>query len=138
MKKKKLDILYSYDFELLGVTTVVKGYRLAWELNNHLSMNLKKQNDLMITEGEQTLSYSYFLDEAAFNVVRIFKNKSNESDQNRHFIVPEHNHFDFIIMIQGEAHVSKRLHKELKTIASIELVAFIPLESLKSKDHFIF
>jgi hypothetical protein len=71
-------------------------------------------------------------------VLRVFKNRSNESDQTKHFLAPEHNHFDYIIMIQGQELNSKRLQKELKAIPSIELVAFIPLDSLKSKDHFIF
>ncbi len=138
MKKKKLEIDYSYDFKLLGIATVAKGYRLAWELNSFLNCHLKKADDLLVGGGELTTSYSYFVDETSFNVLRLFKNRSNESDQIKYFLVPEHSHFDFIMMIQGEGLDSKRLQKELKTIPSIELVAFIPLDSLKSKDHFIF
>jgi hypothetical protein len=138
MKKKKLEIDYSYDFELLGISTVAKGFRLAWEFNGLLNCHLKKADDLTIIEGEVTNSYSYFVDEKASNILRLFKNKSNESDQIKYFLVPEHSHFDFIIMVQGEELDSKRLQKELKAIPSIELVAFIPLDSLKSKDHFIF
>lgn len=138
MKKKKLEMDYSYDFELLGITTVAKGYRVAWEINKYLNLHLKKESDLVVKEGELTNSYSYFVHEAVFNVLRVFKNRSNESDQTKHFLAPEHNHFDYIIMIQGQELNSKRLQKELKAIPSIELVAFIPLDSLKSKDHFIF
>jgi hypothetical protein len=138
MKKKKLEMDYSYDFELLGITTVAKGYRVAWEINKYLNLHLKKESDLVVKEGELANSYSYFVHQAVFNVLRVFKNRSNESDQTKHFLAPEHNHFDYIIMIQGQELNSKRLQKELKAIPSIELVAFIPLDSLKSKDHFIF
>jgi hypothetical protein len=138
MKKKKLEMDYSYDFELLGITTVDKGYRVAWEINKYLNLHLKKESDLVVKEGELANSYSYFVHQAVFNVLRVFKNRSNESDQTKHFLAPEHNHFDYIIMIQGQELNSKRLQKELKAIPSIELVAFIPLDSLKSKDHFIF
>ncbi len=138
MKKKKLEMDYSYDFELMGITTVAKGYRVAWEMNKYLNLQLKKESDLVVKEGELTNSYSYFVHQAVFNVLRVFKNRSNESDQVKHFLAPEHTHFDYLIMIQGQELDSKRLQKELKAIPSIELVAFIPLDSLKSKDHFIF
>ncbi len=139
MKKKKLEIDYSYDFELLGLSSVAKGFKLAWEINSLLHSQLKKVDDLVIDQGnEVACSYSCFQQETSYNVLRLFRNKPNESDQTRHFLVPEHPHFDFIVMIQGDELDSKRLHKELKTIPSIELVAFIPLATCKQKDNFIF
>jgi len=41
-------------------------------------------------------------------------------------------------MIQGEELQSNRLREVLRNIPSIELVAFIPLDTLKSKETFIF
>ena len=139
MKKKKLEIDYSYDFELLGLASVAKGFKLAWQINSLLHVQLKKIDDLVIDQGNEVVcSYTCFQQETPYNVLRLFRNKPNESDQTRHFLVPEHPHFDFIVMIQGDELDSKRLQKELKAIASIELVAFIPLDTCKQKDTFIF
>jgi hypothetical protein len=139
MKKKKLEIDYSYDFELLGLASVAKGYKLAWEINHLLAFHLKKSEDLVVDAGNgSSASFLHYVQETSHNVLRLFKNKSAESDQTKCFLVPEHPHFDYILMIQGDEHDSKRLQKEFKAIPSIELVAFIPLDSLKSKDNFIF
>lgn len=139
MKKNKLEIDYSYDFELIGLTSSAKGYRLAWELNKSLATRFVKQPDLIIhINAKNQLSYSHFLHETSLNTLRLFKNKPNEHDLLKNFLIPEHTHFDFILMSQGEEKDSNRLQEELKRIPSIEWVAFLPLDALKSKDHFIF
>jgi hypothetical protein len=138
MKKNRLEIEYSYDFELLGLTTSVKSYKLAWELNRSLNIRLVKKADLVIQTRLNQITYSFHAHESAVNTLRLFKNRPNETAQSKSLLVPEYPHGDFILMIQGEEHQSKRFQEELKNIPSIELVAFIPLDALKSKDNFIF
>ena len=139
MKKNRLEIDYSYDFELLGLTSSTKGYRLAWELNQSLSARFVKQPDLVIqVTAKKQLSYSHFLHQTSLNTLRLFRNKPNEQESTRNLLVPEHTHFDFILMVHGEENDSNRLQEELKKISSIEWVAFLPLDALKSKDNFIF
>ena len=71
--------------------------------------------------------------------LKLFRNKPNEQELSKNILVPEYPHFDFILMTQSDdTGKSNRLHEVLRTIPSVELVAFIPLTALKSKDHFIF
>lgn len=139
MKKKRLEIEYSYDFDLIGVISSAKGYKLAWDINNQLSARLVKQPDLIVQfKNNAEASFSYFSYENEVNKLKLFRNKPNDSEV-RSFLLPEFPHFDYIILIQGEEHGnSNRLQELLRNIASIELVAFIPLDALKSKDNFIF
>ena len=139
MKKKRLEIEYSYDFDLIGIITSAKGYKLAWEINHQLATRLVKQPDLMVRfKNNQEVSISYFSFENEVNKLKLFRNKPNDNER-RSFLVPEHSHFDYIILIQGEEHGnSNRLQELLRNIPSVEMVAFIPLASLKSKDNFIF
>ena len=139
MKKKRLEIEYSYDFDLIGVISSAKGYKLAWDINSQLSTRLVKQPDLIVQFKSKTeCSFSYFSFENEVNKLKLFRNKPNDSEA-RNFLLPEYPHFDYIILIQGEDHGnSNRLQELLRNIASIELVAFIPLGALKSKDNFIF
>ena len=139
MKKKRLEIEYSYDFDLIGVISSAKGYKLAWDINNQLSTRLVKQPDLIVQVKNNTeCSFSYFSFENEVNKLKLFRNKPNDSEA-RNFLLPEYPHFDYIILIQGEDFgYSNRLQELLRNIASIELVAFIPLGALKSKDNFIF
>jgi len=138
MKRNRLEIEYSYDFELLGLTTSAKSYKLAWELNRKLHIRLVRKADLVIQLRSFQLSYSVHAHESQVNTLRLFRNKSNEMEQSKHLLVPEYPHGDFILMIQGEELQSNRLREELRNIPSIELVAFIPLDTLKSKENFIF
>jgi hypothetical protein len=139
MKKKRLEIEYSYDFDLLGIISSAKGYKLAWDINNQLSARLVKQPDLTVLFKNNTeASFSHFSFETEVNKLKLFRNKPNEGE-GRHFLVPECPHFDFIVMIEGEGQGdNNRLQELLRNIPSIELVAFIPLGPLKSKDNFIF
>jgi len=50
MKKKRLDIEYTFDFDLYGIISNVKAYKLAWELNNLLGSKLQKKDDYEIQQ----------------------------------------------------------------------------------------
>lgn len=140
MKKSRLDIEYTYDFELLGLISSVKGYRLAWEINRLLGLRLIKQPDLVIHQKNKSiLNYSYFASGGIVNRMKLFRNKSNETDTAKNLLVPEFPHLDYILLTEGEEHMEiNRLQELLRNIASIELVAFLPLATLKSRDNFIF
>lgn len=139
MKKKRLDIEYTYDFELLGILSSAKGYKLAWDINNHLSLHLIKLPDLKIEyKNNVTAEYGYFAHESEVNVLKLFRNKPNDSDL-KTFLVPEFPHYDYILFSKGDEQMeSNRLRELLRNIPSIELVAFIPLDALKTKETFIF
>ncbi|MCU0367859.1 MAG: IPExxxVDY family protein [Cyclobacteriaceae bacterium] len=139
MKKKRLDIEYNYDFELLGIISSAKGYKLAWEINNQLSIRLVRQADLSIfLKHNVEATFTYFSYQSEVNALKLFRNKPNETEL-RNYLVPEFPHYDYILSSQGEEQFnSNRLQEVLRNIPSIELVAFIPLGPLKSKDNFIF
>ena len=140
MKKSKLLIEYEYDFELIGITTSAKGYKLAWEINRKTGINLIRQPDLTVgfKKGEEK-AFSVYAHETLLNRLKLFKNRPVDSETGKYYLVPEFPHFDFIILVQMEDLAShETLLTQLKQIASIELAAPIPLEGLKSKSNFIF
>lgn len=140
MKKKRLEIEYSFDFELLGVISSAKGYKLAWDINTTLASKLVKQKDLSIQlKSNSIASYSYYSFENEVNTLKLFRNKPNEAELVKNLLVPEFPHYDYIILTRGEEHQSSnRLQELLRNNPSIELVASIPLDALKSKENFIF
>jgi hypothetical protein len=140
MKKKRLDIEYTFDFDLYGIISNVKAYKLAWELNHSLGTKLVKSEDYEVQSKTKSLNnYLHYTQTGEVNSLRLFKNKPNEESGAKDFLVPEHPHFDFILLTHGEAFAdSNRLQELLRNIPSIELVAFIPLASLKTKEYFIF
>lgn len=140
MKRTKLIIEYEYDFKLVGLTTFLKGYRLAWEINRALHINLAKQADLAVGfKNNEEKTFPYYAYEGAHNRLKLFKNRPSENDPGKYFLIPEFPHFDFIILAAMEEQYShQELVDRIKTIPDVQLVAAIPLEGLKSKSNFIF
>ena len=139
MKKRRLDVEFAYDFELMGLISSARGYKLAWEIDDSLGIDLARKDDLKMTTKEGEFFFSHFSHQSAVNAVNLFRNRSNEGDMKGIFLVPEHSHLDYILYTKGDEDVgSKRLQEVLRNIPSIELVAFLPLAALKSKDNFIF
>lgn len=140
IRKNKLEIEYSYDFELVGVRTSLKGYKLAWELNKILNTRLVKQQDLVLHFKNGLVgNYDHYSYRTPLNNVNLFKNRPLESENPAPPLVPEYPHLDFVIMTQSEEKLSgNRLQEYLRGISSVELVTLIPLTALKSKENFIF
>ena len=140
MKKTKLVIDYEYDFELLGLTSTARGYKLAWELNQALHIQLVKQPDLAVGfKNNEEKYFSFYSFETQLNRLKLFKNKPSEPDPGKYFLIPEFPHFDFIILAaMKDQYTHPQLLELIKSISSVQFVAFIPMEGLKSKSNFIF
>jgi len=140
MKKSKLVIEYEFNFELVGLISAAKGYKLAWELNQALGIQLVKQPDLVVGfKNNEEKSFSFYDYQTQFNRLKMFKNKPSDADGGKYFLIPEFPHYDFIILADMEEHLShQQLIHLIKSISAIQLAAFIPLEGLKSKSNFIF
>jgi hypothetical protein len=140
MKKNKLLIDYDFDFKLMGVTSAARGYKLAWELNRQLSINLIKQPDLVVGfKKEEEKCFSYYAHDTPLNRLKLFKNKPVDQETGKYFLIPEFPHYDFIILAaMDEHHNEQNLIDLIKSLPSVQFVAPIPLEGLKSKSNFIF
>lgn len=140
MKKTKLVIDYEYDFELLGLTSTARGYKLAWELNQVLHIQLVKQPDLAVGfKNNEEKYFSFYSFETQLNRLKLFKNKPSEAEPGKYFLIPEFPHFDFIILAaMKDQYTHPQLLELIKSISSVQFVTFIPLEGLKSKSNFIF
>jgi hypothetical protein len=140
MKKTKLLIEYDYDFELVGIRSASKGYRLAWALNAALGIHLIKQNDLLVEfkKGEEK-RFSFYAHEGRLNRLKLFTNKPADGEPGKYSLVPEFPHFDFIFLMQIDDEEQRNvLLTKLKELSFVELATPIPLAGLKSKSNFIF
>ena len=140
MRKNKLVIDYEFDFELLGITSAAKGYKLAWDINQLLDIHLVKQPDLIVAfKNNVEKGFDYYSHQTQLNRLKVFKNRPADLDAGKYYLIPEFPHYDFIILADMEEYdKSQHLLQSLKSIDSIQLAAIIPLEGLKSKSNFIF
>ena len=140
MKKNKLVIEYDFDFELLGILSSARGYKLAWEINQALGVQLVKQQDLVVGfKNSEEKSFSFYAHETQLNRLKLFKNRPSEQENGKYFLIPEFPHYDFIILAaMEEQYAHHHLMQRIRSITAIQFVAAIPLQGLKSKSNFIF
>jgi len=77
MKITKLIVEHDYDFEVLGLISSAKEYKLVWSINKILSINMIKQKDIsfdFLTRGE--IKFSNYLFETEYSSFMLLKNKS--------------------------------------------------------------
>ena len=142
MKKRRLQAEFEFDFSLLGIISAAKEYKLAWQLNKQLEIELNKVNDIELEfiKGPSLLISNY-LYETEHSFMRLLKNRSmREFDSQAAFLIPELKRFDFLIMFQGfqSTFSDGELKTKLSSVPAIQYVQEIALEKLKSKENLIF
>lgn len=140
MKKSKLLVQYEYDFELFGISSTARDYKLAWLLNQALNIHIVKVEDLEIDyHNQDKVITSHFLFETEYTSLRLIRNKSFGEDK-KPLLIPELPNFDYFVLIQDQGHVFN-IPKILDRLRKLELIQYIqPIEidKLKSKENLIF
>jgi hypothetical protein len=140
MKKSKLIIDYDYDFQLAGIVSASKSYKLAWDINHKLGVHLVRQPDLSVGfKNQEERQFVYYAFETRSNRLKLFKNKPVDYEQGKYFLVPEFPRYDFIFLTASELpDYQQSAIQALKEIPAIELITPVSLENLRSKENFIF
>jgi hypothetical protein len=140
MKKSKLIVEYDFAFELIGITTSLKGYKLAWELNKCLAIQLAKSEDIIVGfKGGIEKGFATHTFETQAYMIKLLRNRPQEADSGKFFLAQEYPHVDYLLLSRNtEQSFAENLLTTIRKIPSVELAAFIPLDTLKSKENFIF
>tara|TARA_R110001592_G_scaffold140938_1_gene362101 strand:- start:7513 stop:7926 length:414 start_codon:yes stop_codon:yes gene_type:complete len=137
MTKLLLNIEEEYDFFLIGISCHAKDYRLCWEMNRLLNIDLARTEDLDINLKTSIGKFSFyeFIDEENYSEYFLISNRSAKG-----FLIPEQKNTDFLFMIKGAAYDS--LIEEIsEKIGASEIVLTsynIDVDSLKSKQNLLF
>ncbi|AKD03480.1 IPExxxVDY family protein [Pontibacter korlensis] len=142
MRTHRLNIEYDYSFDLYGLVTSVKDYKLAWVLNRLLDLRLTKQKDLCYDLfGKDRLLISNFQYITEYSEVRLFRNRALGSPTLRKpFLLPDIKEYDYVLQITG---AMQQLHPQelTKKLLRVPLVQYVkkfdPL-TLKFKENLIF
>ena len=98
MKKNRLASDYPFDFELIGIVSSVKEYKLAWHLNQLPEFHLIKAEDVKIEFSDNKLiRVSNLKDENEFRQAFLLKNKLVTSNSSiNQYLLPELQQFDYL------------------------------------------
>lgn len=137
MTKFTLNIEEEYDFSLIGISCHAKDFRLCFELNKLLEIDLTRAKDLEIISKNTTGNYALFeyIDEDNFLDYYLISNRGEKG-----FLIPEHKTIDFLLQLKGATNedIEEELISKICSL-SIVLTAYqIDVDSLKSKQNLIF
>ena len=137
MAKLTLEIEEDYDFQLIGISSHVKDYRICWEINRNLNFDLVREESLKLKTKEGDQNYAFFVYEDEENLIEYYL-ISNRSEFGR--LIPEEPKSDYFLLTKG--HITEAESQEIcKSISQLKPVLtsyLIEVEALKSKENLIF
>ncbi len=153
-KIHSIDFEYDHDYALIGIHSILADYRMAFFLNNYLSIQLRRfKNDLDFESSNCSFPLYKFEDETAFTSWSLIANKHVFTENVREginnlfpeetkisYLIPEKKKVDYFIKISGlkdEAELSTVLYSINKINNIMASYAVDPMD-LKSRDNLIF
>ncbi|TXE12342.1 IPExxxVDY family protein [Algoriphagus aquimarinus] len=140
MKKAKLLIEHTYDFELLGLVSPVKDYKMAWLINRDLDLNLVKFEDLELEFMTlPSLKISQYFLSLPHGFVQLLKNKALNSTNQVSYLIPELKTMDYFLLVQDETfQISiNTFATQLAKNRYIQNVMKLDVTKLKSKENLL-
>jgi hypothetical protein len=140
MKKAKLQIEPAFDFELLGIVSPIREYRMAWLVNQELDLNLVKADDLELEflNAEKLEIAQYFLS-LPHGFIQLLKNKAINSTQQLAYLIPELKNLDYFLLVQDETEELDLINfvKKLSQNPLVQSIVRIDISKLKSKENLL-
>ena len=138
----KLDISYDFDFELIGLVTSARGFKLAWLLNDALYLQLIRMPDVSLEflDGSK-LQFNNFVHRTEHNAYQLIKNKSHLFEQTQKpYLLPELKEYDYFLRIDNATGSIdlETIREKLSLLSQIQYCTSINLEELKSRENLIF
>ena len=158
--KLTMEELYVDEFQLIAIHTSLEDYRLAYFLNQSLSIKLKKcEDDLQVKskKGESNFSRFEYENDDLCHTWNLIENKINisnvvvdlvddlfSSNQNlfttNTFLLPEFKNVDFLLKINQDLTINLMPNyiSKINAIEKVSLVYVIENYKIKTKNNLIF
>ena len=139
MIKNYFDDIYDINYDLFGIVSNIKEYKLAWILNKIFFIDLVKIDDLIIKKHNrkvfQISNYFYQSDEFT---IRLLKNKLiyKIDINNEKFLIQKLSKFDYLFQIYNSSTSfnRKEIINKLNSESSIQFANFVNINLIKEKD----
>lgn len=131
-KKRILQVSPFDDLCIMGISSAVKDYKLAWHLNQILKIDLKKMPGLDLSERSNgTFSFYYYDEGENLNVFNLVQNHS-DGQRMLNFNIPT----DFLLIIRNPIPESRfeQIMTSTRKIPGVVMVYDIDIEKNKHID----
>ena len=139
MIKNYFDDIYDINYDLFGIVSNIKEYKLAWILNKIFFIDLVKIDDLIIKKHNQKVFQisNYFYQSDEFTI-RLLKNKLiyKIDLNNEKFLIQKLSKFDYLFQIYNSSTSfnRKEIINKLNSESSIQFANFVNINLIKEKD----
>ncbi len=131
-----LEIEEDYSFDLIGISSHVHDYRLAWALNKHMGWMLTRQRDLEVKSAKNVSYHALFEfdHEQEMTLIALLSNKSENG-----FLLPELQQFDYLLKIENlQNELNDDFYKQLRKTSFIQTVMVVDASRVKSRHNLIY
>lgn len=124
--------------KMAGVVAAVPAYKLAWQVNNALHLQLLRVDDLFYTHkkgGNIFIQCFEYVDEEYDCIFRLIANKTNNT-----ILIPEHRNTNYFLQVKGDHDEMpwEKLLLQLKALSFALTVYEVELEKIRNKDMLYF
>tara|TARA_B100001175_G_scaffold85919_1_gene72159 strand:- start:3282 stop:3713 length:432 start_codon:yes stop_codon:yes gene_type:complete len=139
MIKNYFDDIYDINYDLFGIVSNVKEYKLAWILNKIFLIDLVKVDNLIIKKHNKiTFEISNYFHESDEFIIRLLKNKliNKVNLNNEKFLINKLSKFDYFFQIYNNSDPfnKKDIINKLNSESSIQFANFVNVNLIKEKD----
>ncbi len=132
MTRHLLEVTFDYEFDLIGISCHLRDYRLCWELNRLLELNLSRDEIGAETESGVFALYSDECPETR-TIINLLVNRGENG-----LLIPELRQADYLLMLRENARwEDDELVDIIKGHPQILTAFSIDPNGLKSKENLL-
>lgn len=140
MKKTKLFVEPTFEFELLGLVSPVKDYKMAWLINRDLDLDLVRSEDIHIEFlSSPRLEISQYFLSLPHGYIQLLKNKALNTSQQLAYLIPELRNLDYFLLVQDQTQQISitTFVDHLTKNPFIQSVVRLDISKIKSKENLL-
>lgn len=132
-QKLKLDYEPDYEFLLLGIVSYERDYRLSWDINQNLGLDLSRTDDhsLKLKSSGKEMYFSCFVydEEDSYLNYKLLTNRSDDG-----YLLDELKNIDYFIVISGEyaSGFAPDFRQKLNKLETVQNCFVLEPEKIKS------
>lgn len=136
MAKFTLTVENDYPYFLFGISSSLRGYRLAWNLNKQMELELARDQPLeLVNKRKEKVRYSCYtwMNELQMAAFKLIQNRSGGN-----VFIPEHPRADYLLLVDVSPGIEpEEVLKSIKQVGAVAMAFSINIQDLKSKENLL-
>lgn len=122
------------NFELIGINSREKDFRLAWFINREMKWSLERLKPYRLETKDQNSEHELFkyVSEESHYTIHLISNRSLQG-----VLIPEYAQLEYLLKVEGREDIDY-LVKEIRKINNVLAAFHLSQENLKHVSHLFF